>query len=65
MATVAKKQAAKDEKRRPEFIARAKQDPDSDFWVSIGAAWRFKDADKEGYAVRLHTVPVQWTARFC
>ena len=37
---VFKKQAKPEpEARKPTLIARCKQSPDSDFWVTIGAAW--------------------------
>lgn len=44
--------------RRPNFIARAKETPDSDRWITIGAAWEFKE--KEGYALRISNMPTQW-----
>jgi hypothetical protein len=43
---------------KPTFFARAKQTPDSDRFVTIGAAWKFKEG--EGYVVKINTVPVQW-----
>jgi hypothetical protein len=43
---------------KPVFNARAKQDPDSDYMQTIGAAWTFKEG--EGYVVRLHSLPVNW-----
>ena len=46
------------EKRKPVFIARAKETPDNDRWMSIGAVWNFKEGD--GYAVRLNCLPTNW-----
>ena len=43
---------------KPVFNARAKQDPESDYMQTIGAAWTFKEG--EGYVVRLHSLPVNW-----
>ena len=60
-----KKPAPEPEKRKPEFVARCKQSPESDFWVTIGAAWTAKLADgKTGYSVKLHTVPTRWDGDF-
>ena len=50
------------EKRRPVYIARAKESPDSDRWLTIGAAWDFKDG--EGYVVRIQSTPLQWDGSF-
>lgn len=52
------------EKRKPDLIARAKQSPDSDFWITIGAAWTAKIGDKEAYSVKLHTAPINWDGDF-
>jgi hypothetical protein len=49
--------------RRPDYVVRAKQSPDSEYWNTIGAAWSFLDG-KPGYAIRLHTIPVMWTGEF-
>ena len=54
-----KKQDVKDEPRKPDFVARAKQSPDSDFWMNIGVAWSFKDG-KPGFSVKLHSIPTNW-----
>ena len=43
---------------KPVFNARPKQDPDSDYMQTIGAARTFKEG--EGYVVRLHSLPVNW-----
>ncbi len=48
--------------RKPNFVVRAKQSPDSEYWTTIGAAWSF--LEKPGYAVRLHVIPVMWTGEF-
>lgn len=47
---------------KPVFIARAKQDPDNEFMVTIGAAWPFENG--EGYVVHLQQTPVQWDGSF-
>ena len=44
--------------RRPVYIVRAKESPDSDRWLSIGAAWDFRDG--EGFVVRIQSTPLQW-----
>ncbi len=50
------------DKRKPVYIARAKENPDSDRWMTIGACWDFKDG--EGYAVRLNALPTNWDGSF-
>lgn len=52
------------EKRKPDFVVRCKQSPDSDFWNTIGAAWSANINGVTGYSVRLHTVPVNWDGSF-
>lgn len=49
------------EKRHPDFIVRAKQAADSEYWVTIGAAWeaKFKDG-ATGYSVKINNMPVNW-----
>ena len=47
---------------KPAFIARAKQAPESEFMVNIGAAWPWKNGD--GFVVHLNQVPVQWDGSF-
>ena len=46
-----------DKGRKPDFVVRAKEDPDGERWVTIGAAWKFKDGD--GYALRINMMPVR------
>lgn len=43
---------------KPVFNVRARQEPDSEYMTTIGAAWRFKQG--EGYVVRLQMIPVNW-----
>lgn len=51
------------ETRKPDFVCRARQEPDSEYWVSIGVAWSFKDG-KPGYSVKLQTTPTNWDGTF-
>jgi hypothetical protein len=44
---------------RPQYIARAKQDPEKDFMMTIGAAWPFREGD--GFVLKLHSLPTNWT----
>lgn len=53
-----------EEKRLPDLVARCKQSPDSEFWVTIGAAWTADINGKKGYSVRLHTLPVNFDGSF-
>lgn len=62
-----KKAASKkeeEEKRQPDLIARCKQSPDSDYWLTCGAAWIADINGKKGYSVRLHTLPVNFDGSF-
>ena len=47
---------------RPIYNARAKQSPDSDFMVTIGAAWPFNEGD--GLVVNLNLIPTNWDGKF-
>ena len=47
---------------RPVYIARAKQTPDSDMMVTIGAAWPFNEGD--GLVVSLTLIPTNWDGKF-
>lgn len=60
---VAKKEPEKEasEKKRPEFVVRARQSPDSDFWQNIGAVWPAQLKDGQvGYSMKLHFIPTNW-----
>jgi hypothetical protein len=47
---------------KPIFNARVRQEPDSEYMTTIGAAWPFREG--KGYVVRLHSVPVKWDGSF-
>jgi hypothetical protein len=51
------------EKRRPDFVARCKQAPGSDYWMTIGAAWSYRNGEP-GFSVRLNAVPIDWDGTF-
>lgn len=60
-----KKEAAREpDKRQPDFVVRCKQSIDSDFWMTIGAAWSADIHGKTGYSVRLHMIPTSWDGSF-
>lgn len=46
--------------RKPDWVVRAKQSPDSDYFTTIGAGWSWQNG-KDGVSIRLHSVPVMWT----
>jgi len=47
------------EKRRPDFVVRAKVK--EDVWVTIGAAWSAKLKDGvTGYSLKINTFPAAW-----
>lgn len=47
---------------KPTYIARARQTPESEMMVTIGAAWPFNEG--EGLVVKLQMVPTQWSGDF-
>jgi len=51
-----------DKGSRPAFVARVKQSPDSDYMVTIGAAWTFKEGT--GLVVHLNLIPTNWDGKF-
>jgi hypothetical protein len=61
MAFAKKKQEEKAEKRQPDFVIRAKQSPDSEYWVTIGAMWKANLKDnKEGWSIKINNAPMNW-----
>lgn len=59
--TVKKMQEPKEEKRAPDYVVRARQSPESEFWQTIGAAWiaNFKDGST-GISVKINHQPMGW-----
>lgn len=57
----AKKEEKPPEKRQPDYVVRAKQSPDSDYWDTIGAGWtaNFKDGST-GISVKINRQPIGW-----
>jgi len=47
---------------KPQFIARSRQEPDSEYLTTVGSAWKFKKG--EGYVVKIHSMPVNWDGSF-
>lgn len=43
---------------KPAYVARAKQSPDSEYMMTLGAAWPFKEGD--GFVVKLQRIPTNW-----
>jgi uncharacterized protein (DUF736 family) len=56
-----KKIEPKDEKRQPDYVVRARQSADSEYWLTIGAAWtaNFKDGTT-GISVKINNQPIGW-----
>ena len=51
---------AESEKRKPDFIVRAKVR--YDVWVSIGAAWSAQlKGGATGYSLKINTFPANWS----
>ena len=52
--------AAETEKRKPDFVVRAKVK--EDVWVTIGAAWRAQlKGGANGYSLKINTFPAGWS----
>jgi len=67
MAMTKAKPAVKQEEKKgdkPALIARAKQSPDSEYWMTIGAAWEFEKDGKTCLSVRLNSIPTNWDHSF-
>ena len=47
---------------KPIYNARVKQNPDSDFMVTIGAAWPFNQGG--GLVAQLNLIPTNWDGKF-
>jgi hypothetical protein len=47
---------------KPLYIARARQTPESEVMVTIGAVWPFNEGD--GLVVKLQMIPTQWSGDF-
>lgn len=47
------------EKRQPVFTVRAKDGANPRGWITVGAAWDFKDGSP-GLAVKLNSLPLNW-----
>jgi hypothetical protein len=46
------------EDSNPQYIALVKQSPDSEFMVTVGAAWKLKDDDS--IVLHLDLIPTKW-----
>lgn len=62
MAFTKGKAPAKEEEKgkRPDFIIRCRQSPESDFYLTIGAAWKVQVNGEDAYSVKLTSIPTQW-----
>ena len=59
MAIGKKAAPAREEKRKPDFVVRAKVK--EDVWVTIGAAWSAQlKGGVTGYSLKINTFPAQW-----
>ena len=45
--------------KSPDFVVRARQTPDSDFFINCGAAWKVEVNGKEAFSLKLTAMPVQ------
>jgi len=44
--------------KSPDFVIRARQGPNSDFFVNVGAAWYVDVNGKQGISVKLNLLPI-------
>lgn len=59
------KKPVQDDRNRPDFIARARQAPGSEYYTTVGAAWMKQDKNgKTFYSVKLNTMPVGFDGSF-
>ena len=56
------KPAPKEEKKESKvaFVLRAKQAPDSEYWMSAGVAFEANIGGEVGYSIKLNQLPVNW-----
>ena len=63
-----KPEPAKEEPKKgskPDYVARARQSPDSEFYSNIGAAWERTNEKGETFiSVKLNSQPTNWDGSF-
>jgi len=66
MAVFSKKKETKPEQsKQPDYVARARQSPDSEYYLNIGAAWkRMNEKGEEFISVKINNQPVNWDGSF-
>ena len=52
-------QIAPQEKRQPVFRVSGKDGSTPKGWITVGAAWDFKDSSPD-YALKLNSLPLNW-----
>lgn len=54
-----------DKGRQPDYVARARQSPNSEYYSTIGAAWERKNDKNETFlSVKINSQPVGWDGSF-
>lgn len=48
------------ESKKPAFVLRAKQAPDSDYWQSCGVAFEANINGAVGYSLKINSLPTDW-----
>jgi hypothetical protein len=46
--------------KRPDYVIRCRQAPDSDFYLTIGAAWRVQVNGEDAFSIKLTSIPTNW-----
>lgn len=44
----------------PDFTLRARQEPNSDYFIQLGVAWRIEVNGKEAFSIKMHSIPTNW-----
>lgn len=50
----------KEKGNKPDFIIRAKQSADSEFYLTLGAAWKIEVNGQEALSLKFNSFPVAW-----
>lgn len=53
-----KKAAEKEAGKKPDWTVRARQGPDSEFYINCGAAWNIQVNNKDAISLKLTAMPV-------
>lgn len=46
--------------KKPDFVIRARQGPNSDFYITLGACWKVDVNGEECLSVKMNAIPIGW-----